>query len=103
MQIDIQAQGFELSNALRQYIERNISSTFRYMERKVSTVVVSLSNDGSDLKNNSKICRIQAVVNGLPHVITKFRSKNYYHAVGVAILRSKQAVSKRLDNEIYAI
>ena len=97
MQIDIKSYGFEMSNTLRGHIEREISSSFQYMERKMSNVVVRLFKDSTSTKQNINSCRVQAVVNGLPHVITEFRSKNFYHAAGVAILRSKRAITKKLN------
>ena len=97
MQIDIKAYGFELSNTLRRHIERDISSSFQFMERKISNVVVRLFKDSAINKKDDSSCRVQAIVNGLPHIITEFRGKNFYHAAGVAILRSKQAINKRIN------
>lgn len=96
MQIEIQARGFELSETLHSHIERRLRSSFQKTQRKIHTVVVRLFNVTTAHRRNIKSCRVQAVVIGLPNVITEYRGKNFYVAADTAIQRANRSVSKRL-------
>ncbi len=96
MQIDIQARGFELNDTLRDHIETRLRSSFEFTQRKIHKVVVRLFNTTSAHRRNIKSCRVQAVVVGLPNVITEYRGKNFYLAADTAIQRANRSVSKRL-------
>ena len=96
MQIEIQARGFELSDTLRDHIDQRLRSSFQFTQRKILKVVVRLFNITSAHRRNIKSCRVQAVVIGLPNVITEYRGKNFYIAADTAIQRANRSVGKRL-------
>lgn len=96
MQIEIQARGFELSDTLRDHIERRLRSSFEFTQRRIHKVVVRLFNITSSHRRNIKSCRVQTVVVGLPNVITEYRGKNFYVASDTAIHRANRSIGKRL-------
>ena len=96
MEVEIQAKGFELSETLRSHIGIQLQSTFKPSRRKVRKVIVRLFNVTNSHRRNIKSCRVQAVVIGLPHIITEYRGKNFYVAADTAIRRANRSVSKRL-------
>lgn len=99
MHVDIQAKGFELSETLHKHIVKQLQSSFRISKKKVRKIIIRLFNDTSSRQRYIKRCRVQAVVNGLPQVITEYRSKNFYVASDTAIQRAQRAVSKRLRKQ----
>ena len=96
MQIEIQARGFVLTDTLRNHIDRRLHSSFQYTQRKIHKVVVRLFSVTTSRRRYIKSCRVQAVVVGLPNVITEYRGKNFYIAADTAIQRANRSVGKRL-------
>ena len=96
MQVEIQSSGFEHSQTLHAYIERRLNSTFQFSRRKVRRITVRLFSEAGVYRRTLKVCRVMAVVNGLPNIVTEYRGKNFYVAADIAIQRSNRAVSKRL-------
>lgn len=96
MQVDIQANGFEISNTLHKHIEQRLVSSFQFTERKVRKIIVRLFSETRSRKQYIKSCRVLAVVNGLPQIVTEYHGNNFYVAADTAIQRANRSVSKRL-------
>ena len=96
MQVEIKSRGFELTETLRNHIEERLRASFQHTQRKIHKVVVRLFNVTTTSRKTIKSCRVQAIVVGLPNVITEYRGKNFYVAADTAIQRANRSVSKRL-------
>ena len=99
MQVEIKANGFELSDSLHKHVKHRLLSSFRFSKNKVRKIIIRLFNDTTSRQQYIKRCRVQAVVNGLPQVITEYRGKNIYIATDIAIQRAQRSVRKRLRKQ----
>ncbi len=97
MQIDIQARGFEVSKELRDSIQKRIRHSFRFQERKVRKVIVRLFSTVGSHGKKIKSCRVQAIVSGIPQLVTEKKSESLLEAVSSSISTSSHSVSKHLN------
>ena len=94
MQIDIQAKGFELSKELRRSIKKRIHHSFRFQRRRMRKVVVRLFSHVGTNGNNVKSCRIHAIANGIPQLITEKKSNSLLDAINSSVSTSSRSVTK---------
>jgi len=95
MRIDIQAKGFEITNALRAHAQRRLQFALDWAGREVRKVSVRLSDINGPRGGNDKRCAIQISL-GEQNLVVEDTEADLYLAIDRAVERSKRVLSKRL-------
>lgn len=99
MQIDIQARGFSLSDALENYIHNRLGFTFLQASSRVRSVHVRLSDLNGPRGGVDKRCRVEVRLAGLPVVIIDDVQSDMYTAIDRAVGRATRTAMRRLALE----
>lgn len=95
MNITIQAQGFELTEALRQHTMRRFDSA--RWTRDVQQIQVRLSDVNGPKGGADKRCQVQISLANESDVIIENIEDDLYLAIDRACARTKRTVTKRLE------
>jgi len=95
--IDIQASGCVVNNKLKQSINKRINHSFKFHKRKMRKVIVRLYYTIDSRGQMRKSCRVLAMANGIPQLITEKRSDNLMDAINNSISVSSRSVGKYLQ------
>ena len=96
MQIDIQARGFRLTEALRNQAERRVRLALGSASGKVRNVVMRLLDVNGPRGGADKRCTIRAHLPGALPVVIEQQEADLYLAIGRAADRAGRAVSRRV-------
>lgn len=96
MQIDIQARGFRLTEALRTQAERRLRFALGSSSGRVRNVVIRLADENGPRGGVDKRCTIRANLPGGPPVIIEQLEADLYAAIDHASDRVGRAVHRRL-------
>lgn len=99
MQVDIRARGFQLTDSLREYIERRLQFTLAWADDQVRKVTVRLFDLNGPRGGNDKRCRIQVTFSGLPDVVIEDTEADLYVAIDRAADRAERTVARRLEKQ----
>ena len=81
MQIDIQSQGFPLTQGLRNYAEGRLCSALVRAGERVWRVTVRLYDGDGPRGGSNKCCRIQVLLNGAAAVVIEETQADHYLAI----------------------
>ena len=98
MRIDIQARGFSLTEALKNYIERRLA--FARSTKQIRYVQVRLSDINGPRGGRDKCCQIQVVLNHLADVVIKDTEDDFYKAIDCAADRAGHTLARRLARQL---
>ena len=96
MQIEIQARGFKLTEALRTQAERRVRFALGSTSGRVRSVVMRLVDENGPRGGVDKRCTIRAALPGVPPVVIEQQEADLYVAIDRAADRAGRAVSRRL-------
>lgn len=98
MQIQIFAQGLDVPDALRSYVERNLTEVLKHHSERLTRVEVHLKDLNSQQKNGiDKRCLLEARPRGLDPVVTEHDASEFKDAVHQAVLKLERALQHRID------
>lgn len=97
MHIDIHAQGFKLTPAVRSHIERRLRFALSRTAHRVLRVSVRVADINGPRGGEDKFCRVAVSLNGLPNVVIEDVQPELYTAVDRATGRAGRTVSRRLE------
>lgn len=97
MQIDVKAQGFSLSDALRAHAERRVRFALGASSGRVLKVVIRLGDENGPRGGIDKRCSIRAIVPGVSPVIVDQREADLYVAIDRAAARVARTVVRRTE------
>jgi len=97
MQIDIKAQGFSLSDALRAHAERRVRFALGASSGRVRKVVIRLGDENGPRGGIDKRCSIRAIVPGVPPVIVEQCEADLYVAIDRAAARVARTLVRRTE------
>jgi ribosomal subunit interface protein len=98
MQIQIFAQGLDVPDALRAYVERNLTEVLKHHSERLTRVEVHLKDVNSKKKNGiDKHCLIEARPRGLDPVAAEHDASEFKEAVHQATLKLERALQHRID------
>lgn len=97
MQINIQARGFELTDDLREHIERRLQFALGWANDHLRQVSVHLSDENGPRGGKDKRCRIQIGFPGAPSVVIEDTEADVYVAIDRAADRTGRSVARRLE------
>ena len=100
MQIQIFAQGLDVPDPLRGYVERNLREVLRHFEERLTRVEVHLKDLNSKSKNGvDKHCLLEARPRGLDPVVSEHDASEFRDAVHQAALKLERALQHRIDKQ----
>jgi putative sigma-54 modulation protein len=97
MRINIQARGFELSEALRLHTERRLQFAIDWASDDVTTVKVRFSDINGPRGGNDKRCVIQIPIRGQRDVVIEDTESDLYVAIDRAADRVEQTLARKLE------
>lgn len=97
MQIDIQARGFKLTEAIRQHTERRLRFAMGSMQCGSNGILVRLSDENGPRGGMDKLCLIQVTFPGASPVVIEDVQSNLYTAIDRAADRVGRTVARRLQ------
>ena len=99
MLIDIQARSFQLTDALRNHIERRLGFALSSRDDHIQRVLVWLSDINGPRGGADKCCHIQVVFTRYPDVVIKDTEMDIYTAIDRAADRAGRTVARQLTRQ----
>jgi ribosomal subunit interface protein len=96
MQLEIQARDFQLTEALRAYIERRLSFALSSRYEQIQRIVVRLSDINGTRGGIDKRCQIQVKLPRLRDIVIEDTESDLYVAIDRATDRVSRTVARRL-------
>ena len=97
MKVDIQAQGFPLTEALAEHTERRLRFALKHATDQVQHVTVRLADINGPRGGIDKKCSIHIVLAGLPDIVTEDTEADMYVAINRAVDRVGRTVLRRVE------
>ena len=99
MQIEIQARGFTLTQALRSHVERRLHFALSTRYVSISRVRVRLSDVNGPRGGNDKRCHVQVTLPGQAPVVIEDTESDLYVAIDRASDRAGRTLTRRLARQ----
>jgi len=96
MRIEIHTGNFDLTESLREHVERRIQFTLSWSQHRLQKVMVRLDDINGPKGGADKSCRIQIPVVGAKTIVIEEIQSNLYMAIDRAIERAGRALSRQL-------
>lgn len=96
MHIEIQARDFQLTEALRDYVERRLRFALSARDDAIMRVQVRLSDVNGPRGGKDKCCHVQVLLPGLGSVVIEDTESDLYVAIDRAADRSSRTVARKL-------
>lgn len=97
MKIDIQGRDFEITEALRHYIERRLSFSLNSWQAYIQRILVRLTDINGPRGGADKCCHIQLVTAQINDIVIEDIQANPYVAIDRASGRAGRTLSRRLS------
>jgi ribosomal subunit interface protein len=98
MQIQIFAQGIEVPDPLRSYVERDLNEVLQHHLERLTRVEVHLKDLNSTKKNGvDKHCLVEARPRGMDPIAAEHDATEFREAVHQALLKLDRALQHRID------
>jgi len=98
MHINIQAQGFPLTEALRRHAERRLHYALAHNNRRVCRVIMRLSDVSGPRGGQDKRCHLRVVLSGMPNLVTEDTEADLYDAINRATSRAGRTLNRKLSS-----
>ena len=100
MQIQIFAQGLDVPDALRGYVEKQLNEVLAHHVERLTRVEVHLKDLNSRKKNGvDKHCLVEARPRGLDPVAAEHDASEFKEAVHHALLKLERGLQHRIDKK----
>ena len=96
MKIDLQAQHFSLTKALRDHVVRRLGFALTAGAEQVQRVLVRLSDSNGPRGGSDKRCKIQLVLPRHPDIVIEDTEANLYVAIDRAANRAGRTLRRRV-------
>ena len=100
MQLDMQALGFPLTEALRERVRRRMEFTLGARGEHIQRVTVRLSDINGPRGGKDMCCQIQVVLSQMHDVVIKDTQTDLYVAIDRAFSRAGRSVARQLNRQI---
>lgn len=97
MNIHIQAQGFDLTEGIREHTRKRLQFTLGWARHEVRSVSVYLSDVNGPRGGHDKRCRIQIPIVGARDVVIEDVEDDLYVAINRAAERTERTMTRRLE------
>ena len=95
MHIEIQTQGLELSEPLRDFIRRRVAFGLDRASRELGTVFLSLSDINGPRGGNDKLCRLRIPLPRMRDVVIEEIADDPHAAIARAVDRAARNLQRR--------
>lgn len=99
MHIDTQARGFDLSEEVREHVQRRLGFSIDWAHGRVSSVSVVLSDINGPRGGKDKRCHIQVAVAGAADVLIDDTQADLYLAIDRAVDRAGRTLARRIARQ----
>ncbi len=99
MKIDIQAQNFSLTPAIKKHINRHCGTMIHHFSNRIINVHVHLSDINGIKGGKDKRCLVHIELHKLPTIIIENTENDLYDAINKASHRAQRAVRKALERK----
>jgi len=99
MQIDIQSQGFTLTDGLRDYVMKRLAYGLNHGDQSITRVVVRLSDINGPRGGADQRCFIEVRLKGAPTVVIEDLEADLYLAIDRAAERAGRTLARRLARQ----
>jgi len=97
MQVFINSNNFEMTEALSRHIKERIEFTLSRFGSLVKKIVVSITDENGPKGGVDKSCIIRIQTDTFSELVVKDTKSDVYTAIGRAIARSKHSLSKQVN------
>ena len=101
MKIEILTRGFELTESLREHLERRITFALSGRSDQIRRIEVRLSDTNGPRGGFDKRCRVKINVPRLQDIVVEDTQTNLYVAIDRATDRAARTVNRRLERFFY--
>lgn len=99
MQIVIRTRHTEMTDALRDRVQRRLHFAFDWAERSIGRISVVLSDLNGPRGGVDKRCRVLVVLPGWPDLIVEDTESDFAVAIDRAVDRAGRSLSRRLARQ----
>jgi putative sigma-54 modulation protein len=99
MQIDIQTQGFALTDSLRNHAERRLCFALSCCDDHIQTIEMRLSDINGPRGGADKRCQLHIIMIGMPDVIIEDIETDLYVAIDRATDRAGRTVIRKIERQ----
>jgi ribosomal subunit interface protein len=96
MRVDIKANGFDLTDGLRDHTQRRLEFALDWARHDVSRVSISLSDVNGPRGGKDKFCQVRIRLPGNRDVVIQDTESDMYAAIDLAADRASQTLERRL-------
>ncbi|MDP2833849.1 MAG: HPF/RaiA family ribosome-associated protein [Pseudomonadota bacterium] len=99
MQMDIQSQGFSLTDGLRDYVMKRLAYGLNHGDETITRVIVRLSDINGPRGGEDKRCLIEVRLKTAPAVVIEDTEADLYVAIDRAAERAGRTLARRLARQ----
>lgn len=100
MKLNIQARGFALSAAIKEYVQRRLNYVLSNKDEVIQSIHVRLSDINGPKKGGAdKRCSVEVRLHHLPTVVVEDTQTDLYAAVDHAAVRTGRTVERKLQRQ----
>lgn len=99
MQMDIQSQGFSLTEGLNNYVEKRLAYGLSRGDNAITRINVRLSDINGPRGGADKRCLIEMRIKGQPSVVIEDTEVDLYVAIDRATERAGRTLARRLARQ----
>ncbi len=96
MKVHIYSNDFELTEAMRNFIDNKLQTTFSRLHHVIQHVDIRMADENGPKGGPDKSCIICIKTNEFPDIIIKDIETDAYAAISRAISRAKRTLARRL-------
>lgn len=99
MQMDIQSQGFTLTDGIRDYVMKRLAYGLNHGDDHITRVIVRLSDINGPRGGDDKRCLIEVRLKAAPAVVIEDTEADLYVAIDRAAERAGRSLARRLARQ----
>lgn len=99
MQMDIQSQGFSLTEGIRDYVMRRLAYALSHCDTAITRIIVRLSDINGPRGGDDKRCLIEVRLKAASAVVIEDTEGDLYVAIDRAAERAGRTLSRRLARQ----
>jgi putative sigma-54 modulation protein len=99
MQMDIQSQGFSLTDGIRDYVTKRLAYGLNHGDDHITRIIVRLSDINGPRGGDDKRCLIEVRLKAAPAVVIEDTEADLYVAIDRAAERAGRTLARRLARQ----
>jgi putative sigma-54 modulation protein len=97
MRFDIRAQGFALTDAIREHAEHRLAFALSRFDDRLEQLAMRLTDDNGPRGGVDKRCQVRLRLHGAPEVVITEVSEDLYAAIDRAADRAGRTAARRIE------